>query len=357
MKRSIGVTVIAVLSLLGSLFMLLMAALMAAMPFFLPKLPNDNTALPPGFFKSMMLISAIVYTLPAIWGIVTSIGLFRLKEWARISIIVFTVLLILTSGFGGLMAVLVPMPTPPNQPTDANVTAGVRVFMAVFAGTMVTIGVWWLVFFTRPKVKQQFVPARALVTDPPLAPPDSIASFSEPTSTPPVPQQPLSLTILAWLMLVGAVFIPFNIWLRVPGVFLLWVVSGWPAIAYFVVFGLAHLYVGVGLIRLKLMARSVGVAYYVFVFVNMVVFYVAPGARSRILDLHQKAQASMWWIPRAPAQTWSQDWVLSTPFRVLTVSFGLIWILVPLYFLVTRKDAFEKAAAAVRDGFAPSSPS
>jgi hypothetical protein len=248
------------------------------------------------------------------------------------------------AGFGGLMVLVVPMPPPPNQAAATNIITGVRIGMAVFAGTLTSIGVWWLVFFTRPKVKEQFSPPPPTVMGGALEMSGPMPDFSPQASPPQVPRPPLSLTILAWLMVSGALFIPLSLWLHSPGILLTWVLTGWPATLYYVVFATAHLYVGVGLLRLQTLARRVGVVYYACAFVNMAVFYLAPGGRSRMLDMMQKSQASMPWIQNQPDQYWSRTQFINGPFLIMMGCFGLVWILVPLYLLVTRKEAFEKAA-------------
>jgi len=347
MRRSIGVTVIAVLSLLGSLFMLLMAALMVLLPFLSSKVESKESPFSPGFFKLMMLLAALMYLLPAIWGIVTSIGLLRLKEWARISIIVFSVLLILMSGFSALMFLVIPMPLPPNQPAAANVMSGVHVFMTLFAAGLMGIGIWWLVFFTRAGVKQQFVPVPAVVASATLEAPQPLPGFPVAVNVPTVPTRPLSLTIIAWLLLVGCVFLPISIWLRYPAAIFTKVVTGWPASAYYLVIVAAQLYVGIGLLRLQRLARSVGVAYYSFFLVNMAVFYLAPGGRSRMLELMQKSLPSFPWSATFRWQNQINPEftsMLSKGF-VMGACMGLVGLLVPLYFLVTRKEAYERAAA------------
>lgn len=293
-----------------------------------------------------MLMAALMYVLPAIWGIATSVGLFRLKEWARISIIVFSVLLILMFGFSALIFLVLPFPTPPNQQVDANVASGVRVFMTTFAGGMVGIGVWWLVFFTRARVKQQFVPLQPLVTGATVGAPQLLTDSPLPASAPAAPSRPLSLTILAWFMLVGCLFVPMSIVLRSPAVFLTKVVTGWPATLYYLAIAVVGLYVGIGLLRLKPLARSVGVAYYGFFFVNKAVFYLAPGGRTRMLDLIQKSLSSFPWVQAEYWQNQVAPQFNTTRFFAMGACLGLAGILVPIYFLVTRKQAFERAAAA-----------
>jgi len=346
MKRSAGVTVVAVLSLIGSLFTLLMGIFMALIPFVIPGEDGAKSPFPPGFMKMMMIGAALMYVLPAIWGILTSIGLFRLKEWARISIIIFSVLLILMSGFGALIAIIVPIPPPPNQNVDPGVTTGIRIFMTVFAAALVSIGLWWLVFFTRAKVKEQFTPTSAAAL---LAPPSPQVFQATPSPSPTIPvsvtaKGPLSLTILAWFMLAGSLLILISLVLQPPAMFLTKLLTGIPALLYYLTFLAVHLYVGIGLLRLKTTARTVGVAYYAFAFMNAAVFYFAPGGRSRMLDLMHRSLSMYSWMPSL------QDQQLAlfdnTRFFAVSACSGLALMLVPLYFLITRKTAFEEAATA-----------
>lgn len=110
------------------------------------------------------------------------------------------------------------------------------------------------------------------------------------------------------------------------------------------------------MLRLQPLARTVGVVYYGCVFVNTAVFYLAPGGRSRFLDMMQKSRASMPWFQNQSDQYWTPDQFVNGPFLIMIGCFGLVWILIPLYFLVTRKEAFERAAAAANRGLATSSP-
>ncbi len=155
MNRSIGVTFIGVLSLIGSVLMLGMAVMMVAIAVFSPR---TDTNIPPGVFLILMVVCSIFYAMLAAWGISTSIGLFRLKNWARISIIIFSVLLTLMSTISGLMALTIPLPPTAGTPVDPNAMLIFRMVMGIFWAVQMGIGIWWLVFFTRAKVKAQFVP-------------------------------------------------------------------------------------------------------------------------------------------------------------------------------------------------------
>lgn len=345
MKRSIGVTVIAVLALLGSVCTLLVGFVMAAVMWRVPETSQNQFPGSPAFFKLMMFMVVLMYVLPAIWGILTSIGLFRLKNWARLSIIVFAVLLILMSAFGMMMLLVVPFPAQPNGPVDKSVETGVKVVMAVISAALVGIGVWWVVFFNRRKVREQFVSPQLEPSINGLPqPPGSIEIPLILARAPRLDRRPLSITILAWFLLLGCLFIPLNLALRAPAVLFTRILTGLPAICYYGVFFALNLYVGIGLLRLKPTARIVGIWYLAFGFVNATVFYLAPGARARMLGLIEKQQSMFPWMPSGQNQIWQQ--IDLTPFLIMGTFIGLAVLILPLYFLITRKQAFEKTAAA-----------
>ena len=99
MKRSAGVTVIAVVALLGSVLAMCFGVLTGVMAFVMPR-PASAPGLPP---TAMLVMGGAIYFLPGVWGLLSGIGLIRLKNWARISTIVFGALLILLGGFSAVM--------------------------------------------------------------------------------------------------------------------------------------------------------------------------------------------------------------------------------------------------------------
>lgn len=343
MKRSVGVTVIAVLSLTGSILTFLMGVLMLVVMALAP--PNqEQFPVSPAVFRLMLVLAAMVYILPAIWGIITSVGLFRLSNWARISVIVFSVLLILMGGFSGLMSMLMPL-APPAGSTPALMSS-IRAAMAVFWLTLLAIGIWWSVFLTRPRVKQQFGALPSPLG--PLAPEIFAGEITQPPILPTVrlaSERPLSLTVIAWLLLIGCFFTPLTLILHLPAILLTKMVTGWAAGLYYVGLAAISLYVGMGLLRFKPLARSVGVVYYFFFLINTAVFYLAPGGRSRmraLLDAQSTMFPWMRYIQGRPELQFD-----ATPALLAGGVTGLVCIAIPLYFLMTRKQAFE-AAAAIR---------
>src|ERR1700735_2080493 len=110
MKRSPGVTLIAILSLIGSAFTFVIGVALLAVVALAPTSRSNPFFGSPVIFRVILALAGLVYLLPAVWGILTGIGLWRLRSWARISIIVFAVLLSVMGGFTGLASFAVPFP-------------------------------------------------------------------------------------------------------------------------------------------------------------------------------------------------------------------------------------------------------
>ena len=346
MRRSVGVMVIAILALIGSagaigigaLALLGIVAGSAAQP-------KDYSG-SPVFFRAIMLMIPLIYILPGVWGIVTGIGLLQLKNWARISIIIFSVLLLAFGLMTGLGSSVFFLANPPPG-LDRQGVAFVRVFMLMLAAGQIGLGVWWLVFFTRAKVKEQFVAPPMLAGFPagpagyPIQPsyhvqPPPATSAPVVPQAPQRPQRPLSITIIAWLMLVGCLFLPINLALHTPASLFVWVLTGWRADAFYLIVVALLLFIGIGLLRLNPYARLVGIGYLVFAILNSAVFFFAPGARARLARIPELQH------PLFPGMQGASPQMDSMPFIVVGGVIGFLAALVPLYFLIAKKHAFEK---------------
>ncbi len=294
----------------------------------------------PAMFKVLMATASLVYLLPAIWGIATAIGLWRLKNWARISIIVFSVLLILMGGFTGLIMLIMPFPSTPTATPDPAVMATMRIVMGGFWLTLLGIGIWWLVFFTRAKVVEQFVlpsapsPEASTLRD---------SGFRFDGRPAPAAETGLTITIIAWLLLVGCVFMSLGLAFRMPAVVFTSLVAGRTAFLVYLSFIAAQLFIGIGLLRLKPVARIGAIAYFVFGFVNMAVFYFAPGSHARLDALLESERSVFPWMRPFQDQAQFQP-NLNAPLMLGSIR-GLILIALQLYFLITRKRAFETSSS------------
>ncbi|MBZ5490778.1 MAG: hypothetical protein LAO76_07585 [Acidobacteriia bacterium] len=367
-NRSAGITVIAILQIIGSALFLGLAALMAfAMIMATP--PSNDPRFPRMYFTAMRVVLPLFYALPAVWGIITSVGLLQLKNWARISTIVISILLIVFGAFGILTSMVFFLKPPPGNGVDPKMFTIIGAVTAAFSLAQIGTGIWWMVFFNRASVKAQFQPqpfpypsigqgAAPYAIDMPHSatpPPPSLSTSTEvanpadvaPVPTPPItaqqrPTRPLSISIIAWLFLVGCFFIPFSILLHAPAIVFTAVLTGWPATLYFLLFAGVHIYVGIALLQMKPAGRLVGMGYYIFSLLNVAVFYLAPGRSARIARFIQLEQSMFPWM--RSAQTDFPFAANVMPFVIIGVIGGLAFCLVVLYFLAAAKPAFDRAA-------------
>jgi hypothetical protein len=363
-NRSAGITVIAVLALIGSALLLGLAVLMAIVMLVIPTPVPNNAQLPPMFFKVFRTALPFFYAAPAVWGIVTAVGLLQLKNWARISTIVFSVLLVVFGAFGMLTSMVFFLKPPAGNGLDPKMFSLIGAVTAVFALVQMGIGIWWMIFFNRAAVKAQFVPRylqspgsvsgeapyrmdmpySATLPPPGLAPPAGRApSPSLPIVAPNPSVRPLSITIIAWFLLVTCLFIPMNLFLHSPVILFVTILTGWRAVMFVLVVGLVNVYVGTALLRMHPAARLIGIGYFIFGLLNAGVFYFAPGGRARITKLLEFQQSMFPWMPSQANSPFQVDIM---PFLIVGAIVGLALSLVPVYFLATAKPAFDKAARA-----------
>ena len=367
-NRSAGITVIAILQIIGSAILLALAAFMAfAMIMATP--PANDPRLPRMYFTVMRVVLPLFYAVPAAWGIITAVGLLQLKNWARISTIVFSILLMMFGAFGILMSMVFFLKPPPTPGVDPKMFSIIGAFTAAFALAQSAVGIWWMIFFNRAGVKAQFLPQPfpyppigqgatpyaidmphsatppppSLTTPTGVATPADVASLPAPPITAPQrPARPLSISIIAWLFLVGCFLIPFSILLHAPAIVFTAVLTGWPATIYLLLFAGVHIYVGIALLQMKPAGRLVGMGYYIFSLLNVAVFYLAPGRSARIARFLEIEQSVFPWM-RSP-QMDSPFAANVMPFVIIGVIGGLAFSLVVLYFLAAAKPAFDSAA-------------
>jgi len=340
MRRLPGLTVITILSLVGSAFTLALGVGILAMTIFVSSPATQQFPGPPMLFRIVLIGASLLYVLPAGWGIVTGIGLWRMRNWARISAIVFSVLLLTIGGFAALVSLITPIPVSPRAGIDPAIVSGVRAGIGVFWLLVLGMSVWWLVYLTRPKVRGQFQlsstqqQSSSQINQP-------AEGLSTATAAPPS-GRPLSITIIAWLLLAGSLLIPLGLFLHPVAILFTKMLTGWSAMMLLLVLAALQLFLGVGLLKLRERARIAAIAYYAFTFANTCVFYLAPGARSRLMAFLDAQESMFPWVRLFEAQTRIQFDPI--PSLVLGSISGLLVLALPVYFLITRKSAFEPAA-------------
>jgi hypothetical protein len=120
------------------------------------------------------------------------------------------------------------------------------------------------------------------------------------------------------------------------------ILTGWRAAAFFLASAALIIYIGTALLRMKPAGRMTAIGYFIFTLVNLAVFYFAPGGRARMAKLLDLQQSMFPWM--RSSQGVSPFGAEFMPIIIIGAIFGLVLWMVPLYFLIAAKPAFDKAA-------------
>jgi hypothetical protein len=252
MSRPVGVTASAVVAILGSIFTLLFASMAVASLFI-----QTPQARPPEF-GPFVVAGAVMFSALAAVGIWTSVGLFRLRSWARTSMLVFAGFLAAGSLFSLLLSMAMPMPQGFTGSTEQTF----RRTMVVMFGIPLIVAIWWLVQFNVRSTKAAFAsPIPELVSP-----------------------RPLSITIIAWTSLVGGASCVFGILARLPAFLFGSSFTGWTAGVIYALFGALSLFIGKGLLELREEARILAIGWFGFSFVHAGLVTFVPTLRHRLLE-------------------------------------------------------------------------
>ena len=283
----------------------------------------------PSFMFGVVAFSVLLYLVLAIWAIVTVVGLFRMRNWARISIMVIGGGIALIGLFSTLVSAAMPtmmksVPMPPN--TTPALMRGTFIFMAIVWLAVASIGIWWLVYFALRRTRESFAHAalqqglpassigmtayplasspmtdftvaRPMVYEPP--PPPAETYLPPPQLQPAVPKRPVSITIIAVLMFLGAATTLLMTLLPIPAFFFGVVLPGWTGRVLYLVFACVSGFAGIGLLRLQKPAWVLSFAFYGLGLLN-VLSMALPGVRQRLLDYQQNLSHTMGMRVTAP---------------------------------------------------------
>jgi hypothetical protein len=307
MKRSAGVTATAVIAFLGSAVLLLIAVLsllgMASLP--------DREGQAHLIKLSVWFVVALEFG-GSVLGIATGAGLLQLRNWARISILIFAGLLLFMGIPGLLMIPFMPMQQPADVP--GNFLLSLRIFMGAFFGLLGALGVWWVVYFNKKSVRGEFL--------------GTVAEGQLPTGG---PVRPISITIIGWYMIVGAFFtLPF-LFLHMPIFILGYLMKGWTASLFMLGCGIFQLVAGTGLLKLKPWSRILAIAYFSFFTFSSVMMVVLPGSQTRFEEA-MKAFHETFGVPAPPSAVHIPLW--------FGIAFCLPLFAVVISFLITQKKSF-----------------
>ena len=255
MSRPVGVTASAIVAILGSILALLFTALAIASLFIAPPQSQQANS------AQSVIASAAMLAVLALIGMWTSVGLFRLRAWARTSILVFAGFLAACSIFTLVVMMIVPM--PPNTTVGTEHTF--RRTMAVVFGIPLAIAVWWLVQFNRQSTKAAFA-----------------SSIADPASA-----RPMSISVIAWMNIVGGASCLLPVVTGTPAFLFGVVFNGWIARVIYAVFAALTLYIGKGLLDLREEVRLLAIGWFAFTLVHLSLITLVPPLRQRMLDLQR----------------------------------------------------------------------
>ena len=328
-NRSASVTVAAIVAILSGLFFLLCCSF-AFFGFLLVKLPGTTSEIPPLVRNTMLATEGLMMCL-SLFGIATGIGLIYLRNWARISILIWGGMLVFFGGIGIPIALLMPIPSTPNVPDlPADSVQAVRLIFLAIYGMPLLIGIWWLILFNRKTVKAQFAGA---------------AGSADP-AVPRKPACPLPIAVLAWFYIssiLNLLFFPF-LSFRVPVFVFGRVLPGRVALAVLILSCLASFVSGVGLLKLKPWSYSLTIGLQVFWLASTAVSMLSPNYKAVMDSFLKEMQASLH-LPEtrfSPASfAHHYGW---------TVALGLLFAGAILGLLVYYRPRFLEAASAANSG-------
>lgn len=301
MSRPVGVTASAVVAILGSVIVLLFAVMLVATPSITIGQP------PPPYSAQIGIVAAAIAAALAGLGIWTAIDVFRLRPWARMSILIFAGFL----GAWAAVALIVTMVVPMPPEITAGTRQTFRSIAAVMFGIPLGIAVWWLIQFNAQSTK---------------------VAFASPVTGPASPR-PLSISIIGWTGIVGGVGSLLWIPIRLPAFLFGVTFNGWIAGVIYGLFGALSFYIGKGLLDLRERARLLAIGWFVFGFVHTCVITLVPSVRQRMFEMQRTINANQ--TNPLPLNQGVMTYV--------TVAFSTILVAAAIYFLIRNRAAFGRA--------------
>jgi hypothetical protein len=262
----------------------------------------------------------------AILGIFTGVGVLRLKNWARISVLVWSGVTAAICAFILAFLAFIPFPVPPNAGTPSNIATLVRLSTALVYGLPLAIAVWWLILFSRKTIAAQFETG--------IGNPLDASGFPvEPTSAS-KPTLPLPITVLAVFLLFSSLSV-FLIFLHLPVLFFAHALRGPVGTVAWITTCLLSTAAGIGLLCRKVWSYWLTLGLQLLWLLSGVVTLTSP----KYPDLMHEAMSSMTFsttpYPEYPIE------------RLRTFSYaGLAFPIFILILLLCYRSRFLRASAA-----------
>jgi len=324
-----AVTAAAVIAILGSLLILVFAGF-GVLGLTVMKDAPKNPDLPQADIRFAGLIGVALIGLLGLWGIVTAIGLFGYRNWARISTLVWSALTVLFGTIALIATLFVTIPTGPNAPPGA--AAAGRVIAGLVYLIPIGVAIWWLVLFTRKPIAAMFGAAPVMLAPGSLLDPSGFPA-TKPKLRPPVP-----IAVLAWLLLISAAFTPLSIlFQRRTGLVLFGTLLRGPlAITFWIATFAVALATGLGLLRVKAWAWWLGLASQLFFLTTGIVSLLSPNYETLLRQVMASSRFAAG-SSRVPVENLR-----------LFASFGLVVPVAALVILLYYRSRFLAQARQIR---------
>jgi hypothetical protein len=338
MPRSTGITVSAVVVIIGSAFALLCGAMMLLGSVF--ALNSSHAADAPVNLGYVLIIEAFFILGFGAWGLASGIGLLKTKEWARISTLVYAAILVVLSVPTALALALLPLNTPsvndPNPPF--NIMLMVRVGGTLVYALFAALGGFWLYFFNTQKVKSQFRGQQFSMAARQAEGTGVPSEISGVRFGPDQRARPLSITIIGWYLIIASAFAMLSVvfanilFSRLPLFFLGLFLFGPGAYLLLSVWMTVQVVAAVELLKLKSWGLYATVALQCLALLNMVMMVAIPANRRRFQEIMESFRFS------AGGQMYQ-----SMPMFPMWIGLlgSLPIIAVILFFLISRKNSFS----------------
>lgn len=319
MQRSIGVTLSAVVVLIGCAMCLLFAVLLA----FSTQMAPAASALP--ILRGALAFDIVLDLAFVCWGVTSAIGLLQLQQWARISMLVFSGIMIVFCLIPMAIFLFIPIPQPAAAP--ANLMFFIRVFLELFYGFFVALGAFWIYFFNRRSVKEQFKGRGVVETG--ISGAHTIETGLK---------KPIPIVVLAVLLIVAGCSLVAMLFLRTPILLFSYPLQGSAGKIVLLLLAAASIGTGVGLFRLRRWGWVVALMLQAFNILNAACFFLVPGGAERL----NTALAQQYGAMRIPAPP--QLYPMGSMLRV-SVGLGIVFAIALIWILVAYRKAFRPVPA------------
>jgi len=285
----------------------------------------------PSSIRPFLYVVWIFFLACDLFVIVSGVQLIRLRNWARIAMLIIAGCLLFFGviGIGVIFFTIYLMPADPA--VSKTVLASVLAFIY---GIPVVVSVWWLVLLTRRSVVEQFQLAAAppLDTSPGAGPAPSPSLFNN-------PRCPLAVRIVGWYLASFVLFLPIVPFLpiRIPAYYFGHLFRG-PSATLILFLNFALLSIpGIGLLLVKRWSFSVTMASQLVLCLNGLFAAFSPSFESVM-----RATFAEMDLPNVPFGA-------EEMFHYMRY-FNLLGLVVPVAIIVTLSLSRRSFYAAARSG-------